>query len=73
VSFYHNRSSKEPGEEMKKRQISNPKQQRIDFNHQDLEKMIVKKHKSKLAFFLSSSNPDPVWGLYGRDEKLWLP
>ena len=36
---------------MKKRQISNPKQQRIDFNHQDLEKMIVKKHKSKLAFF----------------------
>ena len=51
MSFYHNRSSKEPGEEMKKRQISNPKQQRIDFNHQDLEKMIVKKHKSKLAFF----------------------
>ena len=52
MSFYHNRSSKEPGEEMKKRQISNPEQERIDFNHQDLEKMIVKKHKSKLAFFI---------------------
>ena len=36
---------------MKKRQISNPEQERIDFNHQDLEKMIVKKHKSKLAYF----------------------
>ena len=65
---------------MKKRRISNPKQQRIEFNHQDLEKIIVKKHKSKfitkktcLFIFKQPSNPDPVWGLYGRDEKLWLP